>query len=81
MPFLSSIHVLPALFGPAVAWQLDVFDRELVVVGELLAGGDLAHGEDDDMLLAKDVHNLGVAIGLKRGKIFLKKCEEKSKKI
>jgi hypothetical protein len=63
--FSFSVHVLSALFGPARARELYVLDGELVVVGELLARADLLHGKDDDVLLAKNVHNLGVAVGLK----------------
>ena len=53
-----SVHVLSALLRPARARQLDILDRELVVVGELLSGNDLLHGKYDDVLLAPDVHNL-----------------------
>ena len=48
-----------------MAFQFLFFFRELVVVGELLTGEDLPEGEDDDVLLAQDVDNLAVAVGLK----------------
>ncbi len=63
---VPSVHVLSAPSGSAVAGDLDVLNGELVVVGQLLAGPDLAQGEDDDVLLAEHVHDLGVAVGLQR---------------
>lgn len=60
------VEELPALLGAAVAGQLvaGVLDGELVVVGELLPPVDLAHGEDDDVLLPVDVDDPRVAVGL-----------------
>lgn len=50
----ASVEKLAALLRSAVAQQLivGVFDRELVVVRELLPAVDAARREDDDVLLA-----------------------------
>ena len=58
------VHVLSALLRPARARQLDILDGELVVVSELLSGNDLLHGEYDDVLLAANVDNFRIAVGL-----------------
>lgn len=61
-----SVEELAASFGAAVAGQLivGVFDRELVVVRELLPTADAARGEDDDVLLAVHGDHSGVAVRL-----------------
>ena len=67
------VHVLAAPPGAAGARDLDVLNGELVVVGQLLSDHDLAQGEDQDVFLAQDVDDLGVAVGLKE-----KNCNNRS---
>ena len=59
------VHVLLALLGSAVAADLDLLARELVVVGQLLTGEDLPQGEDDDVLLTENITDFAVAVRLK----------------
>ena len=61
----SLVHVLLALLGSAVAPDLDLLARELVVVGQLLTGEDLPQGEDDDVLLTENITDFAVAVWLK----------------
>ena len=61
----SLVHVLLALLGSAVAADLDLLARELVVVGQLLTGEDLPQGEDDDVLLTENITDFAVAVRLK----------------
>ena len=61
----SLVHVLLALLGSAVAPDLDLLARELVVVGQLLTGEDLPQGEDDDVLLTENITDFAVAVRLK----------------
>ena len=60
------VHVLLALFGAAVAPDLHLLPRELVVVCQLLTGKDLPQSEDDDVLLSKNITDFAVAVWLKR---------------
>lgn len=61
-----SIEELATLLCPAVARQLIAwfFDGELVIVRELLASIDFAHGENDNVLLTVNIDHAGVAVGL-----------------
>lgn len=61
-----SIEELATLLCPAVARQLIAwfFDGELVIVCELLASIDFAHGENDNVLLTINIDHTGVAVGL-----------------
>lgn len=43
------------------------FNRELIVIRNLLALLDITLGIDDNLFLPVDSDNLGVAVGLKRG--------------
>ena len=61
----SLVHVLLALLGSAVAADLDLLARELVVVGQLLTREDLPQGEDDDVLLTENITDFAVAVRLK----------------
>ena len=69
----SLVHVLLALLGSAVAADLDLLARELVVVGQLLTGEDLPQGEDDDVLLTENITDFAVAVRLKT-KILVGVC-------
>ena len=59
------VHVLLALLGAAVAPDLHLLPRELVVVRQLLTGEDLPQSEDDDVLLSKNITDFAVAVWLK----------------
>lgn len=61
-----SVEELAALLCSAVARQLvaGVLDRELVVIGELLAAVDAPGGKYDDVFLAVHGDDPGVAVGL-----------------
>lgn len=64
-PFnLFLVEILATLFRPARARYLDVLERELVVVGELLALDDAPQRKDDDVLVAQYVDDLRVAVWL-----------------
>lgn len=62
----SLIKEAATALGPAVAWQLAacILDRELVVIGELLAAKDAPQGKNDNVLLALHVDDARVAVGL-----------------
>ena len=75
------VHELSALSGVASAGDLDVLEGELVVVGQLLADLDLPEGEDDDVLLAQHVHDLGIAVGLEREMIIIKQLPQSNRGI
>ena len=60
------VHVLLALLGSAVAPDLHLLPRELVVICQFLAGKNLAQSENDDVLLPKNITDFAVAIWLKR---------------
>lgn len=61
-----SVEELATLLCTAVAGQLvaGILNRELVVVGELLATEDAARSEDDDVLQAVHSDDSRVAVGL-----------------
>lgn len=59
------VEILATLFRTARARYLDVLERELVVVGELLALDDAPQREDDDVLVAQYVDDLRVAVWLR----------------
>ena len=61
----SLVHVLLALLGSAVAPDLDLLARELVVIGQFLTREDLPQGEDDDVLLTENITDFAVAVRLK----------------
>jgi hypothetical protein len=63
---LQLVHVLSAFPGVASAGDLDVLEGELIVVGKLLSHRYLPEGEDNDVLLAKYLDDLGVTVGLKK---------------
>ena len=68
-PFLVTkklVKIFSTFPSSTEAAQLDILDGKLIVVGELLTGEDLPEGEDDDVLLAQDVDNLAVAVGLEK---------------
>jgi hypothetical protein len=54
----------PAVLGATEAGDLDIFDRELVVVRDLLVDVDVLLRVDDDLLLGLHRDHLGVAVGL-----------------
>lgn len=62
------IHAAAAVLGAAVAVHriLVSLELELVVVEELLAGGDVALGQDEDALHAVDAEDAGEAVGVAR---------------
>lgn len=62
----ASVEELPTFLGTTVAGELvaGILDGELIVVGELFPAVDLAHGEDDDVLLPVNVDDPRVAVGL-----------------
>ena len=53
-----SIHVAAAVGRAAVADDLDILDRQLVVVHDFLALGQGSFGEEDDVLdtVHRDLH-------------------------
>ena len=63
-----SVEVLPAVLCAAEAVDLLVLNGELVVVGDLLPGGDRLLRVDDDLLLLVHGDHLGVAVGLRGSK-------------
>lgn len=67
MPWCSwraSVEVLAASPSSTRAGDLVLLNGELVVIGELLSPQDPPQGEDDDVLLAEDVHHAGVTVRL-----------------
>lgn len=62
----SLIEETTAAFGSTIAREFaaGVFKGEFVVVGQLFAPEDPAQGENDNMLLAFDMDDTGVAVGL-----------------
>lgn len=54
----------PAVLGATEAGDLDVLDRELVVVRDLLVDVDVLLRVDDNLLLGLHRDHLGVAVGL-----------------
>ena len=56
-----SVHVLLALLGAAVAPDLHLLPRKLVVVRQ-----DLPQSKDDDVLLSKNITDFAVAVRLQR---------------
>ena len=61
------IKVLSAVLRAAQAQDLLVLDGEFVVVGDLLAHGDLLLRVDDDFRLAVHRYDFGVTVGLESG--------------
>jgi hypothetical protein len=62
------VQVFPTVLGSAETMDLLVLDGELVVVGDLLTEGDRLLRVDDDLLLAVDRDDLGIAVWLKHFK-------------
>lgn len=62
----ASVQETAASPGPAVTVEFvaGVFNREFVVIGELLPSVDLSQGKDDDMLPAFHVDHSRVAVRL-----------------
>lgn len=55
----------PAVLGATEAGDLDVLNRELIVIRDLLVDIDVLLGVDDDLLLRLHRDHLGVAVGLR----------------
>ena len=62
------VKILPAVLCAAQTMDLLVLDGELVVVGDFFAKRDRLLGVDDDLLLAVDGDDFGVAVRLQRQK-------------
>ena len=62
------VKILPAVLCAAQTMDLLVLDGELVVVGDFFAERDRLLGVDDDLLLAVDGDDFGVAVRLQRQK-------------
>lgn len=58
------VHMLATSFGSAATRNLVVFDVELVVISQLFAGHNSSQSKDDDVLLAKNINDLRVAVWL-----------------
>lgn len=54
----------PAVLGATEAGDLDVLDRELIVVCDLLVDVDVLLRVDDNLLLRLHCDHLGIAVGL-----------------
>ena len=59
------VQVFPTVLGSAETMDLFLLEGELVVVGDLLTEGDWLLRVDDDLLLAVDRDDLGIAVRLK----------------
>lgn len=63
-----SVQVFPALARATGAGNLDVLQREFVVVCQLFSAMDPPQGKDDDVFLAKYVDDSRIAVGLNEAK-------------
>lgn len=63
-PVQDLVEGPPAVLRAAQAGDLDVLDRELVVIGDLLIDVDVLLRVDDDLLLRLHCDHLGIAVGL-----------------
>ncbi len=53
---LCLVHVLFALYGPAVALEFDLLNREFVVIGQLFAREDFPGKEKQNYVVDPDPH-------------------------
>lgn len=58
------IHVFSTFSCRTRTGDFHVFDGKLVIVSQFFTGNDSSQGENDDVFLAKNVHDFRVTIGL-----------------
>ena len=61
---LNLIEILAAPWSLAIAWNLILFNRELVVISQFFTSVDLATGKDDNMFGGTNLDDTGEAVRL-----------------